>query len=194
MTKFCIELEGVALPDAIAAVVEAWYDAQNVDNVETKQFYTIKELEKILNRSRASVYRALNTGENGALNPPFDPYKLNYEQRHDIKDPIRVSAKEIERWKKAGKFSKHEHNVEKTSNASCKKQVIEHICRLVSMDLLTVGDKMPSMRDLANRIGFHRNSVAKIYEELEQEGAIVAKPGSGVYIKDLNKLKLASVI
>lgn len=33
MSKFCIDLEGVMLPDAIAAVVEAWYDAQNVDNL-----------------------------------------------------------------------------------------------------------------------------------------------------------------
>ena len=31
MSKFCIELEGMMLPDAIAAVVEAWYDAQGVD-------------------------------------------------------------------------------------------------------------------------------------------------------------------
>jgi len=29
MTKFCIELEDMALPDAIAAVVEAWLDAQS---------------------------------------------------------------------------------------------------------------------------------------------------------------------
>jgi predicted transcriptional regulator len=29
MSKFCIDLEGVMLPDAIAAVVEAWYDAQS---------------------------------------------------------------------------------------------------------------------------------------------------------------------
>jgi hypothetical protein len=28
MSKFCIDLEGMMLPDAIAAVVEAWYDAQ----------------------------------------------------------------------------------------------------------------------------------------------------------------------
>jgi hypothetical protein len=28
MSKFCIELEGMMLPDAIAAVVEAWYDSQ----------------------------------------------------------------------------------------------------------------------------------------------------------------------
>ena len=32
MSKFCIELEGMMLPDAIAAVVEAWYDAQNVES------------------------------------------------------------------------------------------------------------------------------------------------------------------
>lgn len=29
MSKFCIDLEGVMLPDAIAAVVEAWLDAQS---------------------------------------------------------------------------------------------------------------------------------------------------------------------
>jgi hypothetical protein len=33
MSKFCINLEGLMLPDAIAAVVEAWYDAQNAGNM-----------------------------------------------------------------------------------------------------------------------------------------------------------------
>ena len=33
MNKFCIDLDGVTLPDAIAAVVEAWYEAQNVENL-----------------------------------------------------------------------------------------------------------------------------------------------------------------
>ena len=32
MTKFCIDLEDMMLPDAIAAVIEAWYDAQVLDN------------------------------------------------------------------------------------------------------------------------------------------------------------------
>jgi hypothetical protein len=32
MSKFCIDLEGVMLPDAIAAVVEAWYEAQNTES------------------------------------------------------------------------------------------------------------------------------------------------------------------
>ena len=31
MSKFCIELEGITMFDAIKAVIEAWYDAQNMD-------------------------------------------------------------------------------------------------------------------------------------------------------------------
>ena len=31
MSKFCIDLDGMTLPDAIAAVVEAWYDSQIVE-------------------------------------------------------------------------------------------------------------------------------------------------------------------
>lgn len=35
MSKFSIDLEGLTLPDAIAAVVEAWYEAQNADNADS---------------------------------------------------------------------------------------------------------------------------------------------------------------
>ena len=34
MSKFCIDLEGMMLPDAIAALVEAWGDAQDADGVD----------------------------------------------------------------------------------------------------------------------------------------------------------------
>jgi hypothetical protein len=36
MSKFCIDLEGMMLPDAIAAVVEAWYEAQNAELAQIK--------------------------------------------------------------------------------------------------------------------------------------------------------------
>jgi|APGre2960657373_1045057.scaffolds.fasta_scaffold07353_4 hypothetical protein len=38
MSKFCIDLEGMMLPDAIAAVVEAWYDAQNAEPLDGDLF------------------------------------------------------------------------------------------------------------------------------------------------------------
>ena len=198
MNKFCIDLDGVMLPDAIAAVVEAWYEAQNTQTTvsekkKEEKYYTVQELEKILKKSRATIYRVLNLNK-GVLNASFDPYKLNHEYRVDSTDLIRVSSLEIDRWKNNPKPIHVETKSEKTSEASCKQQVLEYVSRLTNARLLATGDKMPSLRDLASRIGFHRNSVLKAYVELEQDGAIIAKPGSGFYISDINRLIPASVI
>jgi biotin operon repressor len=198
MSKFCIELEGMMLPDAIAAVVEAWYEAQNTQTTigegkKEEKYYTVQQLEKVLKRSRATIYRILNTNKD-ILNPLFDPYKLNHEYRVDPADPIRVSSLEIDRWKNNPKPIYVETKSEKTCEASCKQQALDYVSRLINAKLLAAGDKMPSLRDLANRIGFHRNTVLKAYVELEQDGAIIAKPGSGYYISDINRFVSASVI
>jgi hypothetical protein len=111
MSKFCIELEGMMLPDAIAAVVEAWYEVQNVETVQT---------------------------DDSAIN--------------------------------------------------CKQRIVEITARHIQAGLLRNGSKMPSLRSIADIIGCHRNTALKVYQELETEGAIVAKAGSGFYIADANKL------
>jgi hypothetical protein len=190
MSKFCIDLEGVMLPDAIAAVVEAWYDAQSAGVAAQAQevCYTIPRLEKVLNRSRATIYRYLNISES-VVNPPFDPYKLNHEFRSDLTDPVLVSSLEVNRWKKTEKPS-----AQKANNPKCRQKVLDHVSTLINAKLLTVGDKMPSTRDLADKIQFHRNSVTKVYEDLEREGALSARPGSGVYITDISKLMPVNAI
>lgn len=47
----------------------------------------IDDVQKSLNRSRASVYRYTNTDPRN-LNPPFNPRRLNPEYRSDQKDPL----------------------------------------------------------------------------------------------------------
>lgn len=201
MSKFCIDLEGMMLPDAIAAVVEAWYEAQNTEVSKVKQHYTIEELQKILNRSRASIYRMLNTGSNAELNPRFDPAKLNHEYRADKADPIRVSSNEIERWKSESQRLKQIADQQKIntsasleSDLNCKDRVLDHVCRLIKAGLLVNGDKMPSLRDLSSRLGMHRNTVAKVYQELEADGVISVKLGSGFYVAEVSKLTIANAI
>lgn len=105
MSKFCIELKGMMLPDAIAAVIEAWYETQNLNFNYSRKYYTVQELQKVLDRSKASVYRILNTQRN-VLNPPFDPQKLNHEYRVNDSDPIQVSTAEITRWKEESRKSR----------------------------------------------------------------------------------------
>jgi len=77
MSKFCIDLEGMLLPDAIAAVVEAWYEKQALsfsslarswDNQFTPNSKTTNFAEnnakrqKIINQTIANI-------ENGILLP-----------------------------------------------------------------------------------------------------------------------------
>ena len=60
---------------------------------------TIDEVQKTLNRSRASVYRYTNT-DNRNLNPPFNPKKLNTEFRSDQKDQLLFHPNEVARFAK----------------------------------------------------------------------------------------------
>ena len=59
----------------------------------------IEEVQKSLNRSRASVYRYTNTDTRN-LNPPFNPRKLNPEYRSDLKDPLLFHPNEVARFAK----------------------------------------------------------------------------------------------
>jgi hypothetical protein len=57
----------------------------------------IDDVQKCLNRSRASVYRYTNTDPRN-LNPPFNPRKLNPEYRSDQKDPLLFHPNEVARF------------------------------------------------------------------------------------------------
>ena len=59
----------------------------------------IDEVQRFLNRSRASVYRYTNTDLRN-LNPNFNPRKLNPEYRSDQKDPLRFHPNEVARFAK----------------------------------------------------------------------------------------------
>ena len=59
----------------------------------------IDDVQKFLNRSRASVYRYTNTDSRN-LNPVFNPRKLNPEYRSDQKDPLLFHPNEVARFAK----------------------------------------------------------------------------------------------
>jgi len=58
---------------------------------------TVEAVQKVLNRSRASVYRYANTDPD-TLNPPYDPSKLNPELRQSLEDPILFHPNEVARF------------------------------------------------------------------------------------------------
>ncbi|WP_320667300.1 resolvase [Prochlorococcus sp. MIT 1307] len=59
----------------------------------------VDDVQRSLNRSRASVYRYTNTDPRN-LNPTFNPRKLNPEYRSDQKDPLLFHPNEVARFAK----------------------------------------------------------------------------------------------
>tara|TARA_B100000700_G_scaffold176453_1_gene195074 strand:+ start:243 stop:704 length:462 start_codon:yes stop_codon:yes gene_type:complete len=71
----------------------------NASGNSSDSLITIDEVQKTLNRSRASVYRYTNTDPRN-LNPPFNPKKLNPEFRSDQKDQLLFHSNEVARFAK----------------------------------------------------------------------------------------------
>ena len=74
-------------------------NGSNTVSNSSDSLLTIDEVQKTLNRSRASVYRYTNT-DNRNLNPPFNPKKLNTEFRSDQKDQLLFHPNEVARFAK----------------------------------------------------------------------------------------------
>jgi hypothetical protein len=72
-------------------------DTQSVIIDSPDQLIPIESVQKILNRSRASVYRYANTHQI-MLNPPFDPKCLNPEIRNDKDAPLMFHPNEVARF------------------------------------------------------------------------------------------------
>ncbi|AMW27878.1 MULTISPECIES: GntR family transcriptional regulator [Arthrospira] len=47
------------------------------------------------------------------------------------------------------------------------------------------GHRLPSTRQLAMQTGLHRNTISKVYRQLEDHGLVEAQAGSGIYVKAL---------
>jgi hypothetical protein len=70
---------------------------QGDPGADTETLIGIDEVQRSLNRSRASVYRYTNTDPRN-LNPPFNPRKLNPEYRSDQKEPLVFHPHEVARF------------------------------------------------------------------------------------------------
>lgn len=63
-------------------------------------------------------------------------------------------------------------------------QLIEQVKHAIETGVLRAGDQLPSVRQIAEELLINPNTVARAYRELEHEGIIDLKHGSGAYIRD----------
>ena len=63
-------------------------------------------------------------------------------------------------------------------------QIMEQVKYASAMGQLRPGDPLPSIRHLAERLRINRNTVAKAYSRLEQEGIVKTVRGKGVFLSE----------
>ncbi len=55
------------------------------------------------------------------------------------------------------------------------------------------GHRLPSTRQLAMQTGLHRNTISKVYRQLEEAGVVDAQAGSGIYVRNQGQDTTAKV-
>ncbi|RLC62127.1 MAG: GntR family transcriptional regulator [Chloroflexi bacterium] len=66
-------------------------------------------------------------------------------------------------------------------------QIVDHIKRDIALGRLHKDEKLPTVRELAAQLAINPNTIAKAYRQLEREGIIVTKPGSGAFVAGLDR-------
>src|SRR5476651_701629 len=62
-------------------------------------------------------------------------------------------------------------------------QLVDQIRYAAASGRLRAGEPLPSIRPLAEELRVNRNTVAKAYAELENQGVIETLPGKGCFLK-----------
>ncbi|MGB2866394.1 MAG: GntR family transcriptional regulator [Sedimentisphaerales bacterium] len=76
--------------------------------------------------------------------------------------------------------------IDNASNRPVYRQIIDQIKRDIALGRLIKDEKLPTVRQLARQLAINPNTIAKAYRQLEGEGIIVTRPGSGAFIANLD--------
>jgi len=62
-------------------------------------------------------------------------------------------------------------------------QLVQQVKQALRVGLLTPGDQLPKVRDVAQSLAINPNTVLKAYRELEIEGLVGGRPGVGTFVQ-----------
>lgn len=63
-------------------------------------------------------------------------------------------------------------------------QVKEQMRLSIATGVLQPGEQLPTVRDLAARLRINPNTIARVYRELQSEGLLASRQGSGTFVAD----------
>ncbi len=77
-----------------------------------------------------------------------------------------------------------EFSIDTKSGVPFYRQIIEQVKYGITGGLLTAGDQLPTVRQLAADLSVNPNTVIRAYREMELGGVLDTQQGSGTYVSD----------
>jgi GntR family transcriptional regulator len=74
--------------------------------------------------------------------------------------------------------------IQAESDIPASTQLYNQILFAIASRQFPPGHRLPSTRQLAMLTGLHRNTISKVYRQLEDAGVVDAQAGSGIYVRD----------
>ena len=62
-------------------------------------------------------------------------------------------------------------------------QLVSQVKHALRMGLLKPGDRLPTAAEVVAALAINPNTVLKAYRELEREGLVAARPGTGTFVQ-----------
>lgn len=82
-------------------------------------------------------------------------------------------------------------HIQTESEIPASTQLYDQIWFAIASRQYPPGYRLPSTRQLAMQTGLHRNTISKVYRQLEEAGVVEAMPGSGIYVRTQGHLEIA---
>ena len=80
------------------------------------------------------------------------------------------------------------------TNSKVYLEIVKQLREMITIDGLKTGDKIPSERELSERLNFGRSSVREALRALELLGLIETRRGEGTYIRDFRGHQLVQLL
>ncbi|QLQ36522.1 GntR family transcriptional regulator [Micromonospora robiginosa] len=61
-------------------------------------------------------------------------------------------------------------------------QLVQQVRQALRLGLLSVGDQLPTVKEVVAKLAINPNTVLKAYRELEHTGLVAARPGLGTFV------------
>lgn len=84
--------------------------------------------------------------------------------------------------------------INKNSTASIYQQLVDQVTQTIQNAELTAGERLPTVRELADQLGIARGTVKHAYEALEHKGFIKMTRGKGTFVCEQPKKETSSKV